>query len=236
MAGPRPEQRVRIPALYQAWTDVAFLHWGFDATLVQDALPNGLAVDTWQGRAWVSIVPFRAVGTRASILPFVPGSTAYRETNVRTYVVGPDGSDGVFFFALEADNSIALLGRLAGVQYNLATMELRKEGDSIIYRGHRRWPRKLADYDIRLLPGERIYEPDGLDSWLVGRWRAWSQVLGRWISIPIEHRPWPLHGASLERCDQTLLAAAGIAGMGPPDLVHYSPGVSCRIGLPRLNP
>jgi uncharacterized protein YqjF (DUF2071 family) len=42
--------------LRQDWVDVAFLHWPYDPQIVQERLPSSLKVDTFRGRAWMSVV------------------------------------------------------------------------------------------------------------------------------------------------------------------------------------
>ena len=42
-----------------------------------------LELDTFEGAAWIGLVPFEIYGT--------PGLPYFPETNVRTYVVGPGG-------------------------------------------------------------------------------------------------------------------------------------------------
>ncbi|MBV9285252.1 MAG: DUF2071 domain-containing protein [Acidimicrobiia bacterium] len=48
-----------------------------------------------------------------------PGGVVSCETNLRTHVTGPDGRDGIFFFALEAASLPTVRGpRLPGVPHN----------------------------------------------------------------------------------------------------------------------
>jgi uncharacterized protein YqjF (DUF2071 family) len=43
----------------QRWELLTFLHWPYEPRLVQALLPPGLTVETYDGQAWVGLVPFR---------------------------------------------------------------------------------------------------------------------------------------------------------------------------------
>ena len=66
--------------------------------------------------------------------------STFPETNLRTYVRGPDGRDGIWFFSLEADSLPLVLGArtLYGVPYRWADMSVERTGDVIRYRSRRR--------------------------------------------------------------------------------------------------
>src|SRR4051794_41863513 len=74
--------------------------------------------------------------------PVGPGSMQFPETNVRTYVVGPDGRPGVFFFSLDAASTTAVTTARASWQlpYFLARMSVERTGDAVRYRSERRRP------------------------------------------------------------------------------------------------
>ncbi len=85
----------------QRWDLLTFLHWDFDPEVVQRLLPADLMVDTFDGRAWVGLVPFM-MEVRPPGIPALPWISHFCETNVRTYVKTADGTRGVWFFSLEA--------------------------------------------------------------------------------------------------------------------------------------
>ena len=71
-----PPQRIRPGVMAQRWHDLAFISWAYEVEPVQRLLPPGMEVDTFDGAAWVSLVPFhlsiRLPGTPAG--PGCPGS------------------------------------------------------------------------------------------------------------------------------------------------------------------
>ena len=232
MSGQEPEEEVQKPASQQRWHAMTFLHWRYDVDDLRPHLAAGLEVDTYDGAAWVSITPFLMKDFRLGPLPAVPGVSTFPETNVRTYVRGPDGLDGLWFFSLEADSVPTVLGAssLYGVPYEFADMEVQ-EGQVVRYRSQRRAKPEIG-HDISVRPGEPCASPSELDHWLTGRWRAYSTPAGRLTRVPVQHQPWPLWDAEVVELEQTLLGAVGLPQPADEPLVQYSPGVEVRLGVP----
>jgi uncharacterized protein YqjF (DUF2071 family) len=72
---------------------------------VQRLLPDGLRVDTFDGSAWVGLIPFHMRAVRIGPGPIVPYLGSFVEINVRTYVTDADGHRGVWFFSLDVPRS-----------------------------------------------------------------------------------------------------------------------------------
>jgi len=72
---------VRVAVMRQEWLDLAYLHWRYDPAVVQALLPAGLRVDTFDGSAWVGIIPFsmRRIGLARG--PAVPYLGSFAEVN-----------------------------------------------------------------------------------------------------------------------------------------------------------
>ena len=211
---------------------MTFLHWAFPPDAVQALLPEEFEVDTWDGAAWVSITPFLMTDFRLASLPALGALSTFPETNVRTYVRGPDGRDGLWFFSLEADSIATVVGAssLYGVPYQFADMSV-EDGEVVRYRSRRREKPEVG-HDISVRPTGECSAPSELDHWLTGRWRAYSTVAGRVTRVPVQHQPWPLWDAELLHLEQTLLEAVGLPEPSEEPLVHYSPGVDVRLGVP----
>jgi hypothetical protein len=52
-----------------SWLDLAFIHFRADAAQIQARLPAGLRVQTFDGTAWLGVVPFRMAGSCAVRFP-----------------------------------------------------------------------------------------------------------------------------------------------------------------------
>lgn len=238
MSGPLPEERVRWPLVRQRWLTMTFLHWRYEPAVVQRLLPEGLSVDTHDGAAWVGLTPFLMADMRGPGLPAVPGLSTFPETNLRTYVLGPDGRDGLWFLSLEADNLATVVGARTGygVPYHWAAMEVRRD-DPVRYTSRRRPPGDPeVGHRITVSVGE-AYDPGELgplDHFLTGRWRGFTRVGSRLCHAPVQHEPWPLCRAEVVDLDETLTGAAGLPPPRGAPLVHFSPGVRhVSLGPPR---
>jgi hypothetical protein len=74
-----------MPFLTAEWRDLAMLNWEVPPELLAPLVPRGTETDTWQGRAFVSLVAFRFLKTRVLKLP-VPWHMNFEEVNLRFYV------------------------------------------------------------------------------------------------------------------------------------------------------
>src|SRR5262249_23552411 len=97
----------------QSWIDLTFLHWRIDPQIVRPLVPGSLELDLCDGSAWIGLVPFYIIGLTLPHAPAVPWLSHFAETNVRTYVVDPNGRRGVWFFSLDAARLAAVAGARA---------------------------------------------------------------------------------------------------------------------------
>jgi hypothetical protein len=107
------------------WHELLFMHWAVPAEALRPHVPSTLDVETFDGSAWLGVVPFRMTNVRPRFVPPVPGMSAFPELNVRTYVApaGSPGKPGVWFFSLDATNPIAV--RVARWAYCLPYFDAR---------------------------------------------------------------------------------------------------------------
>ena len=124
----------------QRWNDLLFAHWVVDCRAVQQTLPAGLFVDTFQGSAYIGIVPFFMERVRPTGFPPVPFVSWFMELNVRTYVHDASGTPGVWFYSLDCNQSlaVAVARRYFHLPYFRAAMAASRSGQSIRYRCCRR--------------------------------------------------------------------------------------------------
>jgi uncharacterized protein len=234
----RPDQRA---VMRQKWRDLLFVHWPVAPEVVRPLVPSGLALDLFEGTAYLGFVPFTMTGVRPVGVPPVPGLSSFHETNLRTYVRSGDHDPGVWFFSLDAANSpaVRLARRFFHLPYHRARMLLEREptvraGQSpvIIYAGVRRWPGPLpASYAVRAIPKGTVEpaQPGTLEHFLVERYilyTVWQDCLyqGR-----VHHTPYPLQTAQILSLDETLSLAAGFRRPQTSPLAHFSPGVDVEV-------
>jgi hypothetical protein len=128
--------------MYQTWTWLTFLHWPYEPQVVQRLLPDSLSPHTFEGRSWVGLTPFLLEDLRTPLAPALPWFTSFPETNLRTYVVGPDGREGLWFFSLDAARlePVLVARSTYALPYMWSAMGVEREGSLVRYRSRRRWP------------------------------------------------------------------------------------------------
>lgn len=212
----------------QTWRRLTFLHWPYSPDAVRPLLPAGLELDTFDHLAWVGLVPFE--------IHHLTGIPHFPETNVRTYVIGPDGGRGVWFFSLDAARMLAVLGARAsyGLPYYWAAMSITGENGKIRYRSGRKRPHRQASADILIEPGTALAgdQITARDHFITARYCLYSVMRGRLARAQIEHPPWPLARATVLSLSQNLIEAAGLPSPQGPPIAHYSPTLDVKIGYP----
>jgi uncharacterized protein len=220
--------------MYQTWNWLAFLHWSYPPEVVQRLLPASLRVHDFDGRAWVGLTPFLLQDLRTPVAPAPPWFTSFPETNVRTYVVGPDGRDGLWFFSLDAARLEPVLAARStyALPYMWSRMSVARDGPVITYRSRRRWPGpRPASLAVTVEVGPRL-APEELtqfDHHLTARWQLYTTLGPVLARSDVEHEPWPLHRAVVHDLHGNLVTAASLPEPEGPPVVHWSPGVRTRI-------
>ena len=228
------------PVMRMRWEALTYLHWDVDPDRLARELPPGLEPDVHDGRAWIGLIPFRMAAItigRGLRLPF--GS--FPETNVRTYVVGPDGGRGVYFHSLDITHLAPTV--VARTTYRLpycwSRMTIGRRGDEVGYLARRRWPGPVgATSRVVVRVGDRLRadEVTPLDDFLSARWSLYETTpSGTILRASVDHDPWPLRQATLVSCDDGFVAAAGYPELTgrTPTHVRYGGDVDVRVGPPR---
>ena len=128
------------PVMRQRWERLTFLHWAYDPDVVQRLLPAGLTVDTFDGVAWVGLVPFfmqvHTPGDRG-----VPWVSNFCETNVRTYARDREAT-AIWFLSLDAARlgAVAVARASYRLPYFWSSMRLTLTGPARRGPGGRRTP------------------------------------------------------------------------------------------------
>lgn len=227
--------RVPFAVMIQTWARITFLHWRFPPDQLASRLPPGLSIDTFDGSAWLGLTPFIVDGLRPPLLPALPWISRFPETNLRTYVRGPDGVGGIWFFSLDAARAAAVAGaRITyGLPYVWSRMRVTIDGSRVEYRSRRMWPDQIARTQIRIERGGAVAKDD-LAVFLTERYRLYSMIAGRLAYANADHVPWPLEQARVLELEQTLTDAAGLVRPEGAPLVYFSEGVESRVAAPRL--
>ena len=180
----------------QDWLDVLFLHWPVEPDALRPHIPDGLELDTYEGQAWIGVVPFDARNTRPRFLPPVPGVRRYLELNVRTYVVRGE-MKGVYFFSLDADSRLAVSTAEILLPYRYAHMGLRRAENGLRFWSRRQHPGTFPEaFDAAFAISPEPAEETPLELWLTERYSLWTKPAGKLLRVDIFHSPWKLRKAS----------------------------------------
>jgi hypothetical protein len=222
--------------MYQQWGDLLFLHWEYSAAAIQATLPEGLFVDTHDGKAYLGVVPFFMRNIRPRFLPAVPGISDFLELNLRTYVHDRSGVPGVWFYSLEANQWLAvkIARRFFHLPYEHAEMTSSRTAEGrICYESLRTGARANGTRCVfEYAPGAEVQrpEPGSLEFFLVERYRLYSSAPDGLRRGAVFHEPYPLCRADLKTWDENLLPLNGFTPTGrAPDHVIMSRGVEVTI-------
>jgi uncharacterized protein YqjF (DUF2071 family) len=198
----------------QVWHDLLFMHWPVPVDRLRERVPAPLELDTFEGRAWLGIVPFRMTGVRLRWTPALPGLSAFPELNVRTYVRSGD-RPGVWFFSLDAADAFAVAAARAWflLPYYWARMSCTPDGEAIRYTHERRHPgAPPARLEGRYAPAGPVFRAarGTLAHWLTERYCLYAGRSGRILRADIHHAPWPLQPATASFERNTMAEAHGL--------------------------
>lgn len=221
---PLPQNRNWVMA--QSWHRLLFAHYRVSADVIRPMIPPQLEIDTYDGEAWISIVPFLMNHVHLRGLPAFPTTGRFPELNVRTYVKHGDKA-GVWFFSLDASSFLAVwTARLSfNLPYYHADMSLSDSGAEIIFNSYRKHPdANPATFEISYHPTAPVqeYDPASLDRWLSDRYALFAaNARGEVFIGHINHLPWQLQPAEADILTNTMAEAVNIPLLDDTPLLHY---------------
>jgi uncharacterized protein YqjF (DUF2071 family) len=220
------------PVMYQRWRDLLFLHWAWEARELQRTLPPGLTIDTFQGRAWLGLVPFAMHSVRPRFCPPVPGLSNFFELNVRTYVHDAQGRPGVWFYSLDANQwlAVAVARTLFHLPYRHAAIAVRPgTAPEIDYRIRRRGAAATSRFLYCMPEASSLAEsaPGTLEFFLVERYRLFARHphSGLLLTGRVWHEPYRIGAPAVSAWDDGPLRLEGFDAQGrAPDHICAAPG------------
>ncbi|HYX29792.1 MAG TPA: DUF2071 domain-containing protein [Pyrinomonadaceae bacterium] len=227
------------PLMHQKWGKLLFMHWRIEERELRPLIPEQLEIDTFDGTAWIGIIPFTMWDIRAlpPFVPAVPGFSSAHELNVRTYVYY-DGVPGVWFFSLDCNSTAAVIA--ARTFYHLpylnAAVDLEQTGKTIDY-ALKRTDDPPASFRASWNIGETVpfSHPDSLDFFLTERYCLYPECGGDLYRARIFHPPWPLQKASLNAYESTMIESAGVNAFAEEPVLSYAEEIDVDIwGIKRV--
>ena len=210
----------------QAWNELLFAHWPLRPEALRSFLPPALTLDTFEGEAWVGVVPFHMSQVHPRSIPSLPWISQFPELNMRTYV-NVQGLPGVYFFSLDAANpvAVAIARTLFRLPYFNATMHSQRLIDTIDYRSQRTHSgAPAAEFRALYRPIAPIAyaNPGSLEHWFTERYYLYTVAGNIIYRGDIHHGRWPLQQAELEIISNMMASSQGIQLPDTAPLLHYA--------------
>jgi uncharacterized protein YqjF (DUF2071 family) len=226
--GHRPWPLPSAPwIMTQRWNDLLFAHWPVPAAEITHLLPAHLTVDTFDGSAWVGVVPFWMDQIRLRGLPPIPGASRFPELNLRTYVRERHSNmAGVYFFSLDAANPLAVsvARTFFKLPYYWAKMRIdHRDNREFSYSSERRFTEQPVRFRATYRSLGKPCSGNDIGQFLTERYALYtSDRRGGIFKSNIHHTQWPLELAEAEIELNELPSTHGIRLPDTPPLLHYS--------------
>ncbi len=210
---------------------------------LQSLLPLGLTVDTFEGKAYVGLIPFTMTGVRPILTPPLPWISAFHEVNVRTYVHHNGSDPGVWFFSLDASSTIAVAAARAAYKlpYFYSHIDFGASQEAlprIAFDSRREDPlgTKPANSHVSYRPdeGRIVHAPAGtIEHFLIERYILYATDSDHQLwRARVHHQPYPIQKVEVDELEETLVWAAGVKRPEGVHLRHYAREVNVSVYLP----
>ena len=201
------------------------MHWEVPRAMLEPHVPAGLELDTYDGSAWLGVVPFLMEDVHPRRLPPLPGAANFPELNLRTYVRGA-GRAGVMFFSLEAASRIAVTAARMG--FNLPYMNARMRVDTngeltryVSQRTHRGEPHAGFRASYHAVGAPYLPQAGTRDHWFTERYALFGRTKGgQTYVVDIHHDPWVLRSGDVTIEENSIAIASGLELPIRDPLVH----------------
>lgn len=212
--------------LKMKWKKAFFAHWDWEPKDVEAHLPEGLQLDTFNGRAYLGVVPFLMEDIRLSVMPSGTG-LAFPELNLRTYVTW-NGKKGVYFFNLDASSALGVYAarKLFAIPYYQADFSVSFTQESIQFAHKRK--NVSTRFDAVYKGDHQVFyaEEESLEYWLTERYTFYtSRGRSGLFEGRIVHEPWPLQRGSWKTAQNDLFRANRFVEPESAPHLLYSEGV-----------
>jgi len=178
------------------WRDLLMLNYLVDPASLQEFVPSGTCLDSFQGRTYLSLVGFRFCNTKLRGRIPIPFHSEFEEINLRFYVrreIGKEVRRGVVFIAeIVPKLAVAKTARwVYGEKYVCRRMRHKVRGDeeSVEYA----WQGKAAECALRAeVRGESYLPAEGSVQQFITEhyWGYSRQENGTSLEYQVVHTPW----------------------------------------------
>lgn len=208
------------------------MHWEVDPAEVQATLPDGLTVDTYEGKTYLGVVPFYMKKIRPPFLPAVPGISNFLEMNVRAYVHDRHGRPGVWFYSLDANQKLAV--RIARNVFNLPYFDAKMKAETVdgatLYESMQKGSNELVNFSYEPENMIEVSQPGSLEYFLTERYYlfCYNSNKEQLYSGRVYHTPYPLHEVKVGTYSDYPIE---LAGFDRPGKVYDHAAMSRRVDV-----
>ncbi len=220
----------------QRWESLLFLHWQVPPDLIQKTLPNGLFVDTFNGAAYLGIVPFFMQHVRPVWFFSVPYLSFFQELNVRTYVHSADGTPGVWFYSLDCNQPVAVWIARTFFHlpyFNAAMSALRPKATNAVtqYACTRQGTTQTATFSYGSVGDSRESNVESLEFFLLERYYLYAHDAKRNALFrgQVSHTPYRYRACKVEELSVVPAVLDGFSISGRPIHQCVSDDVDVKI-------
>ena len=200
----------------QNWCNCLFASYPVPAATLRPLVPDALELDLYDGKAWLTLIPFRMRRLHLKWLPPIPFTSDFPEINCRVYVRAPATPPAVYFFSIDAASWLgAIVARLFfKLPYFSADMSLAEAEGGFALTSDRRAQRGSPGADLSATwqpQGEAFAPVEGsLEYFLLERYNYFSSRGGTLWGADLRHPDWSLQRVEAEVSINTIPQASGI--------------------------
>ena len=179
--------------IQQKWSDVLFVSFEVDYDLLRNELPKDLEVDTFNSKAYLSIVPFVMSDIRFFFTPPLPFSKL-SELNLRTYVRYKN-KPGIYFFTLDSDHRLGnfLAQKVFNLPYRYAILDINIDNNVYNVQSKNSLSLKVRIKDKKI--------QTNLSNWIAERYCLYNIVDEKVSRGDVLHPTWNLKEAEVINID-----------------------------------
>ncbi|WP_053990742.1 YqjF family protein [Mangrovimonas sp. TPBH4] len=204
---------------YQEWNKALFFHWEIEPKELESLLPQGLELDTINGKTWLSLVAFDMNNIGVRSVPKLPHISDFHEINLRTYVKR-HGKPSVYFLSMEGSkrSSCSILKMISKFPYQHANIQR----NDFSYHSQNTKQNNILEVEYRL--GDYLNYKDETDIWLTERYAVFQDYRDNLIAYDVHHLEWPIQTLNVKKLKVHYPKFQMFLNT-PPNRSHYSKGV-----------
>lgn len=204
---------------YQDWNDAIFLHYQVDLSELKKFVPNGLEIDLFERKPWISVVAFTMERIRPKNLPSFSPISDFDEINIRTYIKS-NNKTGVYFLSIEGGKSLS-----CKVAKSISELPYRFSNINWTDKKYQSQNSEFSDkLNIEFKIGNELTEKTELDKWLTERYALFQDTDDSINEFEIHHLEWPINDIDIQKLELNYSRFENLINEYP-SKIHYSKGV-----------